>query len=57
MLIISNIEFSKNPVKVNEAFLFSVVVIEEIAVWSDLTSETWGTIQANTWEKIKLKYF
>ncbi len=57
MLIIKDVQYSKNPIKINEAFLFQVTVIEEIALWSDLRAKTWGTIKANTWDKVKLKYF
>ncbi len=57
MLIIKDVQYSKNHVKINEAFLFQVTVIEEIALWSDLSAKTWGTIKANTWDKVKLKYF
>ena len=57
MLIIKDVQYSKNPVKINEAFLFQVTVIEEIALWSDLRAKTWGATKANTWDKVKLKYF
>ncbi|KZL93566.1 hypothetical protein [Clostridium magnum] len=57
MLIISNVEYSKNPVKVNEAFLISVTIVEQIALWSDAKGTTWGTIKNTTWQQVKLKYF
>lgn len=57
MLVIQNIEYSNNPVEINEAFLFKLEVIEVLAVWNDLQSKTWNNVQGITWEKMKLKYF
>lgn len=57
MLIIQNVEYSKNPVEINEAFLFKLEVIEVLAIWNDLQSKTWNDVQGITWENMKLKYF
>lgn len=57
MLVIDSIQYSKNPVKVGEAFLISVSISEEVGTWNDTVNKTWGNIGSNTWNQVNTKYF
>lgn len=57
MLIIQKVEYSKNPVLINEAFLISVTVCEQTATWNDVKAETCGNLKNINWLKVKLKDF
>ena len=57
MIIIQQIEYSKNPVSISEAFLFYTTLIEVLAIWSDPKIKSWNDIKATSWQNVKLKYF
>lgn len=57
MLIINKIEYSKAPVKTNEAFLISITITEETATWNDVKANIWSTFKSLTWDKVKRKIF
>lgn len=55
MLIITNVTYSKNPVLINEAFLISVTIEEQIGTWNDSSTQTWDIMNQNTWLEVELK--
>lgn len=57
MIKINTVEYSKNPVKTNEAFLISITAMEEMATWNDVKAKTWSEIKSVTWDKVKRKIF
>lgn len=57
MIKINTVEYSKNPVKTNEAFLISIAAMEEMATWNDVKAKTWSEIKPVTWDKVKRKIF
>ena len=57
MLKINEIEYSKMPVTTNEAFLISITITEENAVWTDVHTNIWNALRNLTWSNIKRKIF
>lgn len=58
MLIISAVEYSKNPVNTGEALLIKVTVSEIMAYWSDLNNiKIWSDLSTITWDKVERKIF
>lgn len=55
MIIIDNVELSKNPVQVGEALILKITLHEEMAMWSDVKTKTWTNVLNRTWNQIKRK--
>lgn len=54
MLNISNIEFSKNPVSTNEAFLAKVTLEETFLNWEDTHKKHWNEL--DTWQELNYNW-
>lgn len=57
MIVIDNVEISKNPVKTGEAFLIKITAKEVMATWADTQPSKWELLKAKTWDKVKRKIF
>lgn len=57
MIVIDNVELSKNPVQVGEAILIKVTAREELAKWEDVRSKKWTDLIVRTWDQVKRKIF
>lgn len=55
MIVIDNIELSKNPVSTSEVFIIRVTAREEMAIWDDLQVKTWGNLTDKTWDMVRRK--
>lgn len=57
MIIIDNVELSKNPVQVSEALLIKITLHEEMANWEDTKLSKWEIFKTKTWDMLKRKIF
>lgn len=57
MIIIENVEISKNPVNTGEVFIISILLEEIMATFYDLSQVTWDNVDYKTWDQVKRKYF
>ncbi|QZY56719.1 hypothetical protein [Crassaminicella profunda] len=55
MLMIQNVEFSKNPVNSNEALIIKVDIKEITVTWGELKAATWNNLLSMTWQDVKYK--
>lgn len=55
MLVINAVEYSKNPVSVNQAFLIKVTVEEVFGTWNDIKTKTWANVEPANWQDLNLK--
>lgn len=57
MIVVDNIELSKNPVDTGETFIIKIELHEEMATWQDARNKTWSNMLLTTWDKFKRKIF
>lgn len=57
MIVIDNVEISKNPVKTGEAFLIKITAREVMSTWNDTKPSKWEIFKNKTWDMIKRKIF
>lgn len=55
MLVIQNVEYSKNPVNTSEAFIIKVEVKEITVKWIDFKAASWSNLLGMTWQDAKNK--
>lgn len=57
MIVIENIELSKNPVQVGETIIIKVTAREVMSNWEDTKTKKWSDFLGKTWDQIKRKIF
>lgn len=57
MIVIDNVEISKNPVKTGEAFIIKITAREVTATWGDAKPTALQIFKTKTWDMIKRKIF
>ncbi len=57
MIIIDNVELSKNPVTTSEVFIIKVTAREVMANWEDTKLIKWENFETKTWNMLKRKIF
>lgn len=57
MIVIDNVELSKNKVAINETVVIKVSLREVNGTWGDVKNTTWQNIKTKTWDMVKRKIF
>jgi hypothetical protein len=57
VIVITKVEYSKNPVSTGETFLLYVTLVEVFAIWNDTLAKTWDDMKIRTWDNLRRKIF